>query len=256
MIERRVLHREIAIVMGLSLGASAIWSVLRIIERLTREVPLSAQTSALNTSVTPDRPWLDLAYQLVGIALAVVPVALALHLLATSLPPARPGIRNALRTLGLDRSHPWRDLGQGALLAALIGIPGLGFYLAARALGFNTQIAAANLGQTWWAVPVLILSALQNGLLEEALVVGYLLIRLDQAGWPWRWALAASALLRGAYHLYQGFGGFLGNVVMGVVFALVWRRTRRVAPLVVAHTLIDVVAFLGYAVLHGRVGWL
>ena len=66
MIERRVLHREIAIVMGLSLGASAIWSVLRIIERLTREVPLSAQTSALNTSVTPDRPWLDLAYQLVG----------------------------------------------------------------------------------------------------------------------------------------------------------------------------------------------
>ena len=103
---------------------------------------------------------------------------------------------------------------------------------------------------------MLILSALQNGLLEEALVVGYLLTRLDQAGWPWRWALAASALLRGAYHLYQGFGGFLGNVVMGVVFALVWRRTRRVAPLVVAHTLIDVVAFLGYAVLHGRVGWL
>ena len=48
----------------------------------------------------------------------------------------------------------------------------------------------------------------------------------------------------------------IGNVVMGVVFALVWRRTRRVAPLVVAHTLIDVVAFLGYAVLHGRVGWL
>ena len=129
MIERRVLHREIAIVMGLSLGASAIWSVLRIIERLTREVPLSAQTSSLNNAVTPDRPWLDLAYQLVGIALAVVPVALALHLLATSIPPAGPGIRNALGALGLDRSRPWRDLGQGALLAALIGIPGLGFYL-------------------------------------------------------------------------------------------------------------------------------
>ena len=47
MIERRVLHREIAIVIGLSLGASAIWSVLRIIARPTREVPLSAQTLSL-----------------------------------------------------------------------------------------------------------------------------------------------------------------------------------------------------------------
>ena len=69
-------------------------------------------------------------------------------------------------------------------------------------------------------------------------------------------AIAVSALVRGTYHLYQGFGGFVGNVVMGVVFALVWRRTRRVGPLVVAHTLIDVVAFIGYAVLKGRVGWL
>ncbi len=256
MIERRLLHREVVIVMGLSLGASAIWSLLRIVERLTREVPLSAQTSALNTSVTPDRPWLDLTYQLVGIALAVVPAALGVHLLATSVPPGPPGIRSALRGLGLDGSSPWRDLGRGTLLAAAIGIPGLGLYLAARALGVNTQVAAANLGQTWWAVPVLILSAVQNGLLEEVLVVGYLLTRLEQAGWRWRWAVAASALLRGAYHLYQGFGGFVGNVVMGIVFALVWRRTRRVGPLVLAHTLIDVAAFLGYAVLHGRVSWL
>ena len=46
------------------------------------------------------------------------------------------------------------------------------------------------------------------------------------------------------------------DTVMGVVFALVWRRTRRVAPLVVAHALIDIVAFIGYAVLKGHVGWL
>jgi hypothetical protein len=34
---------------------------------------------------------------------------------------------------------------------------------------------------------------------------------------------------------------------MGVVFAEYYRRTRRVAPLVVAHTVLDVVAFVGYA---------
>ncbi|HPV81096.1 MAG TPA: CPBP family intramembrane metalloprotease domain-containing protein, partial [Dermatophilaceae bacterium] len=71
---RSGLLTEVLIVLGLSLGASAIWSVLRIVERLTRAVPLGQQTSSLNTSVTPDRPWLDLAYQLTGIGLALMPV--------------------------------------------------------------------------------------------------------------------------------------------------------------------------------------
>jgi len=45
---------------------------------------------------------------------------------------------------------------------------------------------------------------------------------------------AGPAVLRGSYHLYQGFGGFLGNAAMGVVFAVVFRRTRRLWPLVIA----------------------
>ena len=263
MITRRTLHTEMLVVLGLSLGASAIWSILRIIERLTRAVPISAQTSSLNTAVTPDRPWLDLAYQLAGIGLALVPVALVGYLLTqlpslTTVPETRHtgSIRAGLAGLGLDVRSPWRDLRLGVGLAALIGVPGLGLYLAARAMGINTTVAAANLGETWWTVPVLILSALQNGIVEEVIVVGYLLTRMEQARWRVPVAIGASALIRGAYHLYQGFGGFVGNVVMGVVFALVWRRTRRVAPLVIAHTLIDVVAFIGYAALKGRVGWL
>ena len=66
----------------------------------------------------------------------------------------------------------------------------------------------------------------------------------------------AQAVLRGAYHLYQGLGGFVGNVVMGLVFGRVWQRTNRLWALVGAHTLIDVVAFLGYALLAGVVSWL
>jgi membrane protease YdiL (CAAX protease family) len=68
--------------------------------------------------------------------------------------------------------------------------------------------------------------------------------------------VAASAVLRGSYHLYQGFGGFIGNAVMGVVFAFFFRRTGRVMPLVVAHTILDVVAYLGYALLRDRVSFL
>ena len=80
--------------------------------------------------------------------------------------------------------------------------------------------------------------------------------RLRQLGWSENGSLLAQALLRGGYHLYQGLGGFVGNVVMGLVFGRVWQRTNRLWMLVGAHTLIDVVAFAGYALLAGRVGWL
>ena len=231
------MRHEVLLVLGVSLAASAIWSLLRLVERLTRGVPLAQQTAAMNVSRTPDRPWLDLAYQLTGILLALVPVLLALHLLNR-----RPG--GAVRLIGLDPRTT--DLLSGAGLAALIGLPGLGLYVVARYLGISVTIAPANLAAVWWAVPVLILAAAQNAILEEVVGVGYLLTRLRELGWRPAAAVATHALLRGSYHLYQGLGGFLGNAVMGAVFALFYLRFRRVMPLVVAHALIDVVAFVGY----------
>ena len=142
------------------------------------------------------------------------------------------------------------------MLAAVIGIPGLGLYLLARELGFNTTVAPANLPSVWWAVPVLVLAAVQNSVVEEVIAVGYLFTRWTQAGWSVWTVILTSAVLRGSYHLYQGFGGFVGNVAMGVILGWFYTRTRRVMPLVVAHTLLDVVAFVGYAALAGRVGWL
>jgi membrane protease YdiL (CAAX protease family) len=108
----------------------------------------------------------------------------------------------------------------------------------------------------WWRIPVLILDGLQNGILEEIVVLAYLLRRLDQLDWSPAGAIALSAVLRGSYHLYQGLGGFLGNAAMGVVFAILYRRWGRVTPFIIAHALIDAVAFVGYAALHGHVSWL
>ena len=130
---RRGLLTETWLVLGVSLGASAIWSILRIIERLTREVALGQQTSALNSSVTPDRPWLDLAYQLVGVALGVIPAFLALHLLTTRPGPGAHGEPAAYRIVGFDLRKPVQDLLRGAGLATVIGVPGLGLYAAAKA---------------------------------------------------------------------------------------------------------------------------
>ena len=87
-------------------------------------------------------------------------------------------------------------------------------------------------------------------------MIGYLFTRLGELGWRWPAILLVSAGVRGAYHLYQGFGGFVGNLIMGVIFGLIYLRWKRVGPLVVAHTLLDVAAFVGYALLAPWVDWL
>jgi membrane protease YdiL (CAAX protease family) len=101
-----------------------------------------------------------------------------------------------------------------------------------------------------------VLSALQDGILEEVLVVGYLLSRLRMLGISSASAVAISAVLRGSYHLYQGIGPFIGNVIMGVVFGTLFLRWRRTNPMIIAHTLINSVAFIGYTLLAGHVSWL
>jgi membrane protease YdiL (CAAX protease family) len=241
--QRRRAGWEIVIVLGLSLGASAVYAVIDLVGKLTEPGKLSDQTATLNDSVTP-RPLLDLTYQLAGIAFAMVPVALVIYLMSE-------GGRSAVRRLGLVTTRPeWpRDLTWGVGLAAVIGLPGLGLYYLARAVDLNATVIPTSINEHWWTLPVLVLSAAQNAVLEEVVVVGYLITRLRQLGWSPSWALAASAVLRGSYHLYQGFGAFVGNAVMGVVFGGWFLKKGRVLPLVVAHTILDVVAFVGYALL-------
>lgn len=253
---RRGLLLETVLLLGVSLGASALYAVLAIVRMLTAPVALNAQTSNLNAAVTPDRPWLDLAYQLTGIVVGVAPALLAVYLLGAATPRLAAGFSRARHALGIDLARPGRDLLTGAALAALIGLPGLALYVIARNLGLNTQVSASSLGHAWWSVPVLVLAAVQNAVLEEVVMVGYLYDRWRRAGWPLWVVVAASAIVRGSYHLYQGFGGFAGNIVMAVVFGLLYLRVKRVMPLIVAHTVLDVVAFVGYALLKGHVGWL
>jgi membrane protease YdiL (CAAX protease family) len=251
-IERRAVRAEVLLVLGVSLGSSAIYALLNIIDRLTYVKPLSQQTATLNPTIVADRPWLDLLYQLAGIGLGVVPALLAVHLLRRAhAGPDGDGIG-----IGLDARRPWFDLGAGAALAALIGLPGLGLVWAARQLGISAQIVPEALGTHWWSVPVLILSAIQNGVLEEIVMIGYLLTRLRDLGWGSWPAIVASAAVRGAYHLYQGFGGFIGNFVMGLVFGYFFRRTGRVMPLIVAHSILDIVSFVGYALLKDHLPFL
>ena len=235
---RTGLRWEVGIVLGMSLGASALYSIISIIARLTDTRPLSEQSATLNGSQSP-REWLDFSYQFLGIFFALFAVALVLYLLWL------PG-QSPFRRLGFDFTQPGRDLLRGFGLVLVIGIPGLGLYLAGRSLGFTVAIVPSPLDTFWWTIPILVLSALRSALVEELIVVGYLFTRLRELGWSTWTIIVSSALLRGSYHLYQGIGPFFGNAAMGVLFGWCYLRWGRTMPLVIAHWILDIVSFVGY----------
>ncbi|MGH3967613.1 MAG: CPBP family intramembrane glutamic endopeptidase [Mycobacterium sp.] len=243
--QRRALRIEVVVVLSVTFGFAAVTAILQLADAVLRD--LSRQRVPLN----PRRSYFDLIDLGLNVAVAGQLIAwggLGLYLLWRSgLGPAR---------VGLGRLR-WRaDLLGGIGLAAAVGLPGLALYALARELDLNASVIPSSLHDTWWRIPMLVAAAFANGWAEEVIVVGYLLTRLRQLGMPAGAALATSSLLRGAYHLYQGFGAGLGNAVMGLVFGFVWQRTGRLWPLVIAHGIMDTVTFVGYAVAARHFGWL
>lgn len=237
-LSRRRIGAEIAIVLGLSLGASAVYSLVAIVNRLTREETLSQQTATLNSSMS-DRQIFDLIYQLLSVFFSLMPVALVCYLLYSA---ARPH----LSRLGLSFERPARDVGWGVVLALAVGIPGLAFYFFGRAIGIGVSVVPTALDTYWWTVPVLLLVAARAAIEEEVIVIGYLYARLGELGWG-RWRIIlSSAVLRGSYHLYQGFGAFVANAAMGVLFGWLYMKYGRLLPLVITHFLLDAAVFVGY----------
>lgn len=243
--QRRALRIEIAVVLAVTFALSAYTALLSLTEAVL--LGLSGQTVALNPTRSPF-DLIDLGRNLASLFQLIAWGALAIYLLWRGGDgPAR---------IGLAKIRWRHDVLGGVGLALLIGVPGLALYQVARILELNASVEPAELNDTWWRIPMLLLLSFGNGFAEEVVVVGFLLTRLRQLRVnPWV-ALVISSLLRGTYHLYQGFGAGLGNVAMGLVFGYVWQRTGRLWPLIIAHTLIDAVAFVGYSLLSGRLEWL
>jgi membrane protease YdiL (CAAX protease family) len=243
--ERRALRFEVVIVLVVTFGTSAVTAALELIDSVLRN--LRAQKVVLN----PRRSFfdlIDLGLNLASVAQLLAWGALGVYLLWRSgFGPSR---------IGLGRLRRRGDVLGGVGLAALVGLPGLGLYIAARLAGINASVVPAAPTDTWWRIPVLIATAFANGWAEEVIVVAYLLTRLRQLGMSPSRALVWSSVLRGTYHLYQGFGAGLGNLAMGLIFGYVWRRTGRLWPLVIAHGVIDTVAFVGYALAARHLSWL
>jgi membrane protease YdiL (CAAX protease family) len=245
---RRLLIVEVCVVLALSLGQSGVYAIVDLVATATAPGRLSDHQAVMNGTLAPGRGNLDLVLQLLAIGFGLAPAALVGYLLI------RGG--NSLVDFWFVKRRLGGDLVRGTVLAAAIGSAGLAFYLVTHAIGMDLTVVAEALPSVWWRIPVLILAALQNALLEEIVVLGYVVPRLAQIGLKPSLAVALAALLRGSYHLYQGLGGFFGNVAMGLVFGALYLRWRRISPMIVAHTLLDLFAFIGFLLLAGHVSWL
>jgi len=231
--------QELWLVLMVSLGASAIYSILSLARKLTSTQGLAGSVTTINQPLAKT-PWLDLVSQLASISLALVPVLLALYFLR-------------MDKIKIGLMPVKKDWIIGISLPLIIGIPGIALYVVALNLGLTSRIVPSSLGDYWWTPVVLALAALRSGLQEEIIAVAFLAkkLKIIRPEITVISVVVISSLFRASYHLYQGFSAFLGNFVMGLVFGYLFMRTGRVAPLVIAHTIMNTAVFIGFPLVAG-----
>jgi CAAX prenyl protease-like protein/uncharacterized protein DUF2510 len=85
--------------------------------------------------------------------------------------------------------------------------------------------------------------SVQAGIVEELVVLAFLVVTLRQARRP-LWEIVVVALvLRGSYHIYYG-PGVVGILVWAAIFLWIYLRTQALVPLIVTHSAWDTVGFL------------
>jgi len=84
--------------------------------------------------------------------------------------------------------------------------------------------------------------AVTAGVCEEFLYRGFAMDALSRVGFP-AWAVVIlTAVLFGLAHAYQGRGGILGTFVMGLLFGVVRLTYATLAPVMIVHVVVDLVA--------------
>lgn len=168
------------------------------------------------------------------VVLDVVGAVLVAYLLTVS--------GGGLAALGLDRRRVRSDLtvaGKLWFLAYLVPFLVGGIVLSALDIGGEGGVT--NPLYAVYLLPLL-LSAVVAGVVEEVVVLGYLVHRLEQRGWTPGGVLLLAATVRVSYHLYYGLD-VLPFVGWAVVSVLLYRRRRRLLPFIAVHALWDLSSF-------------
>ena len=156
--------------------------------------------------------------------------------------------------LGARRGVTWRTLGVPLLrrpdgrLAAGRSVRILAWAMFAQLAGgiVNAILQTGHLPTSKTSAPELMFAvtdSVQAGVVEEFVVLAFLVVTLRQAGRPLWEVLVVGLVLRGSYHIYYG-PGVVGIVVWAALFLWIYLRTQALLPLIVAHTAWDAVGFL------------
>ncbi|MGH2768826.1 MAG: CPBP family intramembrane glutamic endopeptidase [Actinomycetota bacterium] len=235
----RSLAEEMMIVLALSLLPNAVYALINLLE-----VPVPGSTAALfDQQVSTTNPW-EVVREFLPAIFDLAPVALVFHL------ARRDG--EGLAPFGLGAAGILRDLRPG--IAAGLGLAAAASlaYLVSFRLGLHRFVIPVPPPGRSWTVPLLVVGAVSTSMLEEVIMAGYLLHRLEQLRWSVPLAVGATSVFRGVYHLYQGPGGMLGNLVLGGIIGWAFYRWRRTWPLVAAHATLDIAAGLAFMAVQGR----
>ena len=88
-------------------------------------------------------------------------------------------------------------------------------------------------------------SAVNAGIVEETVVLAFVVVTLSQAHRSWHEIILVALLLRVSYHLYYGPGA-IGILVWAAVFLWLFRRTHSIVPLIIVHVGWDTFGFLAH----------
>ena len=130
----------------------------------------------------------------------------------------------------------WKGTGGGILLFVVAEIALIGVALGAQTI--HPEPSPFTVGRL--AVSAVLVISVINPVFEEVLETGYFIHSLQRFGmWP---AVLASALFRGLFHLQFGINAVLSTFVLGLIFAFAYWRWRQLWPLIIAHSLADMLA--------------
>ena len=142
------------------------------------------------------------------------------------------------RAIGLDRSDPRQDLALFLPVFLLcFFVPELGVSLLLKATHVRTIAPQSQILPAYFSI-VGIITAVTAGVVEEIVVLGFLVRRLEQLGLKPVAVVAIAVLVRISYHVYYGWG-VLPILAWAVASVLMYQRFRRLWPFIVVHALWD-----------------
>jgi hypothetical protein len=171
------------------------------------------------------------------VLLPLAAASLVLYLLSL------PGGDGGPASIGLDRRNIRGDLALVLpvfLVCNLIPILGGGLIL--EGLGVHGPSPSTGGLPSYYSVAYVAM-AIVAGVVEELVVLGYTVRRLEQLGLKPVWVVIIAVAVRGSYHLYYGWG-VLPILAWATVTVLVYRRFRRLWPFVFVHMAWDSGLFL------------